>query len=345
MVRLLSGVLSLLLLLGGSLSAALAQENLEPGGVNPGYHEPPPWFKVSFLDLQEDIQEAAADDKRLLIYFYQDGCPYCAKLLEDNFGQKVIADKTQKHFDVVSINMWGDREVIDFDGNLTTEKQFAQSMKVMFTPTLVFFDEAAKPVLRLNGYYYPHKFTVALDFASGKQDLSFADFMAAADPKVASGKLHQQPFFMKPPYFLDRSRVPAQQHLLVLFEQKQCLTCDELHGDILMREKTLEYVNQLDVVRLDRWSNERVITPDGTRTTARQWADELGIQFSPTFVYFDERGREVFRSDAYLKAFHTQSVMDYVTSKAYLDQPSLQRFIEARADHLREQGIEVDLWK
>ena len=67
---------------------------------NPGSQEKPDWFKVSFLDLNEDIDEAAVNNKRLMLYFYQDGCPYCKKLLEDNFGQRKIAEKTQKYFDV-----------------------------------------------------------------------------------------------------------------------------------------------------------------------------------------------------------------------------------------------------
>jgi len=57
--------------------------------VNPGYHEKPAWFKESFLDLREDVAEASEDKKRVLLYFYQDGCPYCAKLLQDNLGQKI----------------------------------------------------------------------------------------------------------------------------------------------------------------------------------------------------------------------------------------------------------------
>ncbi len=50
------------------------------------------------------------------------------------------------------------------------------------------------------------------------------------------------------------------------------------------------------------------------------------------------------RSGAYLRTFHLQSVFDYVLSGSYQEQPSFQRFISARADHLREQGIDVDLW-
>ena len=32
-------------------------------------------------------------------------------VLEDNFGQREITDKTRKYFDVVTLNIWGDREV------------------------------------------------------------------------------------------------------------------------------------------------------------------------------------------------------------------------------------------
>ena len=105
-------VLSGLLLLG-SCSLSAAEAALEAGMMNPGYHEQPAWFKQSFLDLREDVAEATAGGKRLMLYFYQDGCPYCQKLLETNFALRDIVDKTRATLDVVSINIWGDREVTD----------------------------------------------------------------------------------------------------------------------------------------------------------------------------------------------------------------------------------------
>ncbi|MCK5091158.1 MAG: thioredoxin, partial [Gammaproteobacteria bacterium] len=67
---------------------------LDSGMVNPGYEEKPDWFKLSFLDIREDVEEATAEGKRVLLYFYQDGCPYCAKLIRDNFSQRAISEKT-----------------------------------------------------------------------------------------------------------------------------------------------------------------------------------------------------------------------------------------------------------
>lgn len=109
---------------------------LESGLVNPGYAEKPDWFANSFLDIREDVSEAASAGKRVMLYFYQDGCPYCKKLLDTNFALQGTEAKTRRHYDVVAINMWGDREVTGFDGMETTEKEFARSLRVMFTSTL-----------------------------------------------------------------------------------------------------------------------------------------------------------------------------------------------------------------
>jgi hypothetical protein len=38
-----------------------------------GQFEIPPWFKVSFLDLRQDIAEATVQGKRLAVFFHQDG--------------------------------------------------------------------------------------------------------------------------------------------------------------------------------------------------------------------------------------------------------------------------------
>jgi len=153
--------------------------------------------------------------------------------------------------------------------------------------------------------------------------------------------LHSDPAYLQPPYLL--SQRSAAKPLLVLFEQKDCAACDELHLDILKRKESAELLKGFDVVLLDMWSTTAVQTPDGSDSSAAQWAKKLGIQYAPTLVMFDKAGREVFRAEAYLKAFHIQSSLDYVLSGAYRDQPSFQRFVQARADALEAQGIHVDL--
>lgn len=333
------------LMLAGSLVQASSEGELNAGMVNPGHEDKPAWFKVSFLDLFDDIDEAADEGKRLMVYYYQDGCPYCKKLLEDNFGQREIADKTQRYFDTVAINLWGDKEVTVGD-KAYTEKAFAEALKVQYTPTLLFFSEDKKIIFRANGYYPPEKFSALLDYIGQKKEaeISYQDYMSQVDVQPSSGRLHDDINSVSSVSDLSKSLGEKDpKPLLVMFEQKKCSTCDELHLDILKREESIRQLSRFNVVVLDMWSDASIITPSGMQTNIRAWTKQLDIKYAPGLVFFNTAGDEVFRTDAYLKAFHTQSVMDYVASGAYLKQTNFQRYIDARADHLREQGIEVDL--
>ena len=319
---------------------AKSEGELAAGLVNPGHTEKPTWFKVSFLDLFDDIEEAADNNKRLLVYYYQDGCPYCKKLLEDNFGQRNIANKTQQYFDVVAINLWGDQEVTVGDKTYT-EKKFAEALKVQYTPTLLFFNEENKVVFRANGYYPPEKFSALLDYIGKKQEskLSYQDYMAKVNPQPSTGRLHNDINTVDSLTDLTVKNKP----LLVMFEQRKCSSCDELHLDILKRKESVKLLSGFNVVVLDMWSSEVIVTPAGEKIKIRDWAKKLDVKYAPSLLFFDSSGEEVFRTAAYLKAFHTQTAMDYVSSGAYKAQSNFQRFVDKRADHLREQGIEVNL--
>ncbi len=327
--------------LGSTPGLLPAAEKAELRGARP--HEVPAWFKKSFLVLPEDVTEAARNGRRLMIYFGQEGCPYCAELMNNNFSQAPIVEYTRRHFDAIDLNLWGSREVTDFSGKAMQEKELAAKLKVWFTPTLLFFDEKGELVLRINGYYPPHQFLTALKYVAEKQEkrVTFKEYLAKQSPPPAKGALHAQPFFAPPPH--DLSRIAGGKPLAVFFEQKDCAGCDRLHEVVLKDDTTKELLKRFHVVQLDRWGDMPVVTPAGRKTTARAWADSLNVAYVPTAVLFDG-GKEIIQIEAMLKGFHVQSVLDYVASGAYKTQPSLQRYIQARADHLREQGIVVDIW-
>ena len=331
-----------------ALFAAVLQPVIAAETFNPSPHaiEVPSWFRETFLDFREDTREAAKSGRRLMVYFGQDGCPYCRELMRVNFGQKDIADLARRHFDALAINIWGDREVTWTDGKVMSEKALAARLKVQFTPTLLFLDEKGVVVLRLDGYYPPHRFRAALDYVATRQDgkVAFADYLQRHARAPASGRLHDQPFFLKTPLDLDRSRKPGSRPLAVLFEQKQCAACDEMHRDGFSDPAMRSLVEQFDVARVELFGTERLVTPRGKRLTAQQWGRELKIAYTPTLVFFDAGGREVFRVEAYLKPFHLASTFDYVASGDYRREPSFQRYIQTRAAKIRAAGGRVDLW-
>lgn len=343
------GLLGMLVLLVVSVTASAATEgpaDLGAGLENPGYQEKPDWFKQSFLDIREDVAEATVADKRVMLYFFQDGCPYCAKLLRENLADERVAKLARQRFDVIAINIWGDRDVTGFSGEPTTEKQLAADLKVQFTPTLLLLDEGGQVVLRINGYYPPHKLGAALSFVAERREQvgeRFADYYASKNPVAAKGKLRSEGGFLAAPLRLADNRDASLRPLVVMFEQATCTACDELHDDILRQAPIAYSLTGFDGAIVDIGSNAPLQTPDGRELPARDWAAELGVEYTPSLVFFDAAGREVFRTEGYLKSFHIGAALDYVATGAYVWQPSFQRFLAARRDALVERGIEVDL--
>ena len=331
-----------------SVTLSFAEKKIKEGeyrGAKTAIH--PSWFKESFLDLEEDIADAAENNKRLVVYFWQPGCPYCTQLWEDNFSQKEIVDKFRANFEIVALNMWGDREVVSVGGRNFTEKSFSEALQIKYTPTLMFFNETKKVIHQLNGYIPPVDFMKSLEYVSGRHETkqTFGEFSAEKTKKVeGTGELHKEDFFTKAGFNLDRRKGDSKKYLAVFFESKNCKNCDLLHEKTLKDEATRKLVRQFESIQLDRYSDTPVVTPEGRKTSAKDWANQLNISYLPATVFYDFNGKEVMRIDAQMRTFHTQSVYDFVLSGAYKTENNFQRWISARADAIRAKGIDVDIW-
>lgn len=151
MLRHLLLALSLASLLIGRGAAAADPPALPPlsGPVEPKvtprkgddgiYHQA--WFSSSFLDLREDFADAKAAGKRLAVIFEQRGCIYCTKMHTEVLAQRYINDYVRANFHIVQLDLWGAREVTDFDGRKLSEKALAERWGVLFTPTIVFYKD------------------------------------------------------------------------------------------------------------------------------------------------------------------------------------------------------------
>jgi len=289
----------------------------------------PDWFKLSFLELHDDLADAAKQGKRgLIVYFGQKDCPYCKAHLENNWENDDIVRYTQKYFDVVAVDVRGQRLVTALDGAVLTEKQFAIRQNTNFTPSLIFYDQSGKTALRLSGYHPPYQFRAALEFvADGHyRKERFRDYLARAEPATdrGQGDLNHGDFFSPPPFGLDRTRFAGSTPLVVFFEQRRCHACDVLHAGPLGDAKIQRALNRLESVQLDMNADTPVLTPDGHRLSARQWADQLGLFYAPTLIFFDERGDEIIRIDSVVQFYRLNSVLDYIVSNGYREQRNFQ---------------------
>jgi len=158
-----------------------AQAVLGPDGL----HDQP-WLLDDALDMPANLAAAAAQGKDLMVIFEQRGCPYCRKMHNDNFTRPVIVDFIKDKFLPVQVNLWGDREAVDFEGNHLKEKDLARSWLVQVTPTTLFLKAGDGPVksffeaeiFRMPGILDPLPYYLALRYVeSGEtEQISFQNY-------------------------------------------------------------------------------------------------------------------------------------------------------------------------
>ena len=109
------------------------------------------WFKDSFLDLREDIAEAKAEGKQVVLFVEMNGCPYCKKLQQNVMSSFYIKNYVQKNFHAIQLNIYGDRSATDLDGKEMTESQLLKRWGVRVTPTMIFLPETAPKDTKKSG--------------------------------------------------------------------------------------------------------------------------------------------------------------------------------------------------
>jgi len=157
------------------------------------------WFLETFLDLREDVAESAAGGKQLVIFWEQKGCPYCREMHRVNLRIPKIVDYIKANYNVIQLNLWGDREVTDLDGTVMKEKDLARKYRVQFTPTLQYFPKtvannnkqsgAELEVWRLMGYWKPFHFLSSFTYVRDeayKTEPNFQRYIQARGDKLRS---------------------------------------------------------------------------------------------------------------------------------------------------------------
>ncbi|MGM0679380.1 MAG: thioredoxin family protein, partial [Pseudomonadota bacterium] len=182
-----------LLLYFAYVTPLYAQTNELSRFVDTPLEEPithPDWFKLSFLDLYDDIDEAAASGKDgLIVYFGQEYCPYCKAHMEINWGNPNIVKYTRDKFDVVGIDVKGSRNITTVDGRVYEEKAFSVKQKTNFTPSLLFYNNEKENVLKLQGYHPPYKFRAALEYVSDQhyEKETFREYLSRGEMAESFG--------------------------------------------------------------------------------------------------------------------------------------------------------------
>jgi thioredoxin-related protein len=303
-------------------------------------HETPEWFKESFLDMAEDVEEAQENNKHIMLFMDLDGCPYCTKMLNENFIEKnKTSDFIKKYFDVIDINVKGSREIVWDEETTLTEKELAEKLKIQYSPTILFFNYDKEVVVRVNGYRSPINFKYILEYVQGKhyENMTLTEYAN----KITKDSLYS---FKENDSFKeikDLSKVNSP--LAVIFEDGSCTQCDYFHNRVLKDALVKEELSKFTVVRLDAKSTKEIINPNGEKTTPKKWAESINLDYRPGVLLFDNK-KLISTVDALLYPFHFKEILRYVSGKFYVQYPNTYLdYLRVRQDELLKEGINIDL--
>jgi len=327
--------LSLFLALGYGLANAEATKRGEiTGGV---MHAAPDWFKESFLEIADDVAEANESGKHVLLFFQLNGCPYCDRMLSEVFEADPLMSYIQEHFDVIAINVRGDREIAFNEEVSATEKELSEKLKVWATPGIIFLDANNKPVVRVDGYRSPERFKHILRYVADKiyKEQKLAAYLQQ--------ELETNVYSLRPNALFselnDLSTVSGP--LAVIFEDSHCHDCVEFHERTLADAAVIEELKQFTIVRLDASSNASMVDVDGNITTPAEWAGQLQMTYRPGVALF-ANGKLLRRYDSLLFRHHFKEGFRWISSGSYKkeDYPT---YSQRRTEELLAAGKNIDL--
>ncbi|MDH4274737.1 MAG: thioredoxin family protein [Gammaproteobacteria bacterium] len=110
------------------------------------------FFNDSFGDFKEELQNARAQGKKgIMVFFEMDECPFCHYMKENVFSQAEVQAYFRANFLLLAVDIEGDVEMVDFNGEHIKQKDFAARHRVRATPVIGFFDLDGNKTTRYTG--------------------------------------------------------------------------------------------------------------------------------------------------------------------------------------------------
>lgn len=142
------------------------------------------------------------------------------------------------------------------------------------------------------------------------------------------------------------------KHLAVMFEQRGCPYCREMHEVNLAIPEISTYIQKhFGVLQINIRGSKNVTDLDGTELPEKDFARKWRVNFTPSIVFLRQgdvadiplKLAEAARMPGYLKPFHFLSMFEFVAEKHY-EKQVFQRFLQDKFDRYKAEGKDPDVW-
>ncbi|MGM0460754.1 MAG: thioredoxin family protein [Bacteroidota bacterium] len=107
--------------------------------------------EINWVSLEEAQTRSAEDGKPVVVFVEAEWCGICKEMRRSVFPNDEVKSFLEEKYHMVSIDL-DSRKEVQFNKQLITERQFARSMGVEATPTLIFLDSNGEELGRRPGY-------------------------------------------------------------------------------------------------------------------------------------------------------------------------------------------------
>lgn len=119
------------------------------------------------LNMDHELEKAKKQNKNLLIFFNMNHCPYCEKMLKENFKNKKTIEYIDKNFILVKINI-DHKENIKYNNLIKTKKEFSKYLGTKVVPATIFINRQNKVIHKTIGYRNIKEFLTELKYIGTK---------------------------------------------------------------------------------------------------------------------------------------------------------------------------------
>ena len=250
------------------------------------------FFAQTFGDLPEELEEAHAAGKLgLMLFFEQEGCPYCERMMKTILNQPHVQDWYRERFVSIAVDINGSVELRDVDGITLPSKVFAEHRRIKTTPTISFIDltgaEVYRRVTMVSGV---EEFLRMGEYVAGGHytDTAWKDYAARAEEARPPPAVPLVDDFRE-------VRVAAEAgslNLLLAITREGCPYCAKLRREILA-PMTLggQYSDRVLIRELMMEPDTPAVDFDGRKTTTAAMAARYDVSITPTVILLSPAGQ------------------------------------------------------
>ena len=125
--------------------------------------------------------------------------------------------------------------------------------------------------------------------------------------------------FLNLPEDIAEAKERGKLGIIIYFGQENCPYCEYLlNVNWTEREDIANYTRHyFDVIAIDIWGSLPVITTKKKETTEQDFASLEDTRFTPTLLFYDTQGKEIFRLRGYYPPYKFRAALDYVVGQYY----------------------------